>query len=190
MAVCSQPLAWRRHSCQPCSVRTASARASLALLLACGTAVRLLAGPWGGRLADRTGRPSIVLAGFAAASALVATGYAPARGLPLLLLVSVLHACGPGAPDADRRRAGTRLRQRQAGFSIWGGCVAPDRAAFIVATLASGQLVGQAGLGIIVWLNAGLLAAAAMLSLLVPNLVTEPRPTQPLPRKPVPSRRF
>ena len=143
----------------------------LGIVLASGTAVRLLAGPWGGRLADRTGRPSIVLAGFAAASALVATGYAPARGLPLLLLVSVLHAAvlAPLTPIADALALGSA--SAKPGFR-YGWVRGAGSAAFIVATLASGQLVGQAGLGIIVWLNAGLLAAAAMLSLLVPNIVT------------------
>ena len=64
----------------------------IGIVLAAGTAVRLLAGPLGGRLADKVQRPSLVLAGFAAASALVGAGYAPAHGLPLLMLVSMAHA--------------------------------------------------------------------------------------------------
>ncbi len=53
--------------------------------------IRLVSGPRGGRLADRVRRPSLALTGHAAAAALVATGYVPARGLLLLLLVSVVH---------------------------------------------------------------------------------------------------
>ena len=145
--------------------------ASLGLVLAAGTAIRLLAGPLGGRLADRSGRPSSVLAGFAAASAVVATVYAPARGLPLLLLVSVTHAAvlAPLTPIADALTLGSAHTKH--GFE-YGWVRGAGSAAFIVGTLASGQLVGWAGLGIIVWLNAGLLAAAAGSGWFVPNKVT------------------
>ena len=54
--------------------------AQVAMVLAAGTAIRLAAGPMGGRLADRTGRAALVLAGFTAAAAVVALGYGPARG--------------------------------------------------------------------------------------------------------------
>lgn len=42
-------------------------------------------------------------------------------------------------------------------------------AAFSVATLTSGQFVGQAELSSIIWLNAWVLAATTMLSLMVPE---------------------
>lgn len=42
-------------------------------------------------------------------------------------------------------------------------------AAFSVATLTSGQFVGQAELSSIIWLNAWVLATTTMLSLMVPN---------------------
>ena len=144
--------------------------AALGLVLAAGTAIRLLAGPLGGRAADRIGRPSSVLAYFAAASAVVATAYAPARGLLLLLLVSVSHAAvlAPLTPIADALTLGSARSEH--GFE-YGWVRGAGSAAFIVGTLASGQLVGWAGLGIIVWLNAGLLAAAAGLSWFVPNKV-------------------
>ena len=82
---------------------------AIGVVLAAGTAIRLLAGPFGGRLADRVRRPSLVLAGFTAAAALVAVGYAPARGLPLLLLVSVSHAAvlAPLTPVADALALGS-----------------------------------------------------------------------------------
>ena len=157
--------------------------AQLGIVLAGGTGVRLLAGPWGGRLADRTGRPSIVLAGFAAASALVALGYVPARGLGLLLAVSVAHAAvlAPLTPIADALALGSA--GAPPGFR-YGWVRGAGSAAFIVATLASGQLVGRAGLGIIVWLNAGLLAAAALLALLVPDRVAGTAAPQAAPSQP------
>ncbi len=94
---------------------------AIGVVLASGTAVRLLAGPSGGRLADWTGRPAWVLAGFIAAAAVIAMGYAPARGLPLLLLVSVAHAAvlAPVTPIADALALGSA--RRQAGFRLWLG---------------------------------------------------------------------
>jgi PPP family 3-phenylpropionic acid transporter len=143
---------------------------ALGIVLAAGTAIRLLAGPFGGRLADRSGRAPIVLTGFTAASAVVALGYVPARGLPLLLLVSVAHAAvlAPVTPIADALALGSANGQ---GRFQYGWVRAAGSAAFIGGTLLSGQLVGGFGLGVIVWLNAGLLAAAACCAWLVPNRV-------------------
>ena len=50
------------------------AASAIGIVLAAGTAIRLLAGPLGGRAADCAARPSRVLAGCAAASAVVAIG--------------------------------------------------------------------------------------------------------------------
>jgi PPP family 3-phenylpropionic acid transporter len=144
---------------------------AIGVVLASGTAIRLLAGPLGGQLADRTGQPVLVLSGFAAAAAVIALGYAPARGLPLLLLISVAHASvlAPLNPIADALALGSA--SAQPGFE-YGWVRAAGSAAFIVGTLVSGPLVEWNGLGIIVWLNAGLLAIAAGFALLVPNRIT------------------
>jgi PPP family 3-phenylpropionic acid transporter len=141
---------------------------AIGIVLAAGTAIRLLAGPLGGRLADRLHRPSLVLSGFAAASALVAMGYVPARGLPLLLLVSVAHAAvlAPLTPVADALALGSA--SSKPGFA-YGWVRGAGSAAFIAGVLLSGRLVESAGLGIIVWLNAGLLAVAALVALRVPD---------------------
>ncbi len=143
---------------------------ALGVVLAAGTAIRLLAGPLGGRLADRTGRAPAVLAGFTIAAAAVALGYVPARGLPLLLLVSVTHAAvlAPLTPVADALALGSS--QSRPGFE-YGWVRGAGSAAFIVGTLLSGQLVGVFGLGVVVWLNAGLLAVAAGLGWRLPNAV-------------------
>jgi PPP family 3-phenylpropionic acid transporter len=144
--------------------------AALGVVLAGGTAIRLVAGPLGGRLADGTGRPSTVLAAFGAVSALIATGYAVARGMPLLFLISIAHAAAlaPLTPVADALALGSA--GTKPGFN-YGWVRGTGSAAFIIATLASGYLVGRFGLGIIVWLNASLLAVAAGLSLLLPDRV-------------------
>jgi PPP family 3-phenylpropionic acid transporter len=147
---------------------------AIGVVLASGTAIRLLAGPIGGQLADRTGRPVLVLSGFAAAAAVIALGYAPARGLPLLLLISVTHASvlAPMTPIADALALGSASDKPGFGY---GWVRAAGSAAFIVGTLVSGRLVEWDGLGVIVWLNAGLLAVAACFAWLVPNRVTGAR---------------
>ena len=147
---------------------------AIGLVLAGGTAIRLLSGPLGGRLADRTGLPSVVLGGFTAASAVVALGYAPARGLPLLFAVSIAHAAvlAPLTPLADALALGSA--QLPPRFP-YGWVRAAGSGAFIVGTLVSGQMVGRSGIGIIVWLNAALLAVAAVLAPTLPNRVAGTR---------------
>ena len=141
---------------------------SLGVVLAAGTAIRLLTGSWGGALADRVRSPRLVLAGFTAASALVALLYVPARGLVPLLLVSVAHAAvlAPLTPVGDALALDAASGPR--GFS-YGWVRGGGSTAFIVGTLLSGQMVGWAGLGIVVWLNAALLGLAAAAAFLVPN---------------------
>src|ERR1700742_610205 len=81
----------------------------IGIVLAGGTAIRLLAGPLGGRIADRTGKPAAILIAYTAAAAAIGLGYLPAYGLPLLLLVSVAHASAlaPLTPIADALALGS-----------------------------------------------------------------------------------
>jgi PPP family 3-phenylpropionic acid transporter len=146
----------------------------IGIVLAGGTAIRLLAGPLGGQIADRTGRPPVILAAYTAAAAIIALGYAPARGLPLLLLVSVAHAAvlAPLTPIADALALGS---SRGKPAFEYGWVRAAGSAAFIAGTLASGQFVEWTGLGVIVWLNGGLLAVAACFAWRVPNRVAGAR---------------
>lgn len=120
----------------------------LGVVLAAGTAVRLISGPLGGRLADRTGRAPLVLTGFTAASAAVALVYEPARGMVALLLVSVAHATvlAPLTPVADALALGSA---EQGGFR-YGWVRGAGSAAFIAGTLLSGRLVDGSGLGVII----------------------------------------
>jgi PPP family 3-phenylpropionic acid transporter len=147
---------------------------AIGVVLASSTAIRLLAGPLGGQLADRTGRPVRVLTSFAVAASVVALGYAPARGFPLLLLISVAHATvlAPMVPIADALTLGSASEKPEFEY---GWVRAAGSAAFIVGTLVSGRLVEWNGLGIIVWLNAGLLAVAACFAWPLPNRVTGAR---------------
>jgi PPP family 3-phenylpropionic acid transporter len=140
----------------------------IGLVLAAGTAIRLFAGPLGGRLADGLGVPRLVLTSYAAASAVVAFGYLPAAGLWPLLLVSVAHAVvlAPIVPLADALAlaAGTLGRGFQYGWVRGAGS-----AAFLLGTLLTGQAVSRFGLVAIIWLNGALLAATALSSMAVPD---------------------
>ena len=138
------------------------------LVLGLGSAVRLATGPIGASLADRSSAPRAILAGGLAAAAIVALGYAPTRGLLPLAAVSIAHAAvlAPLTPVSDALSLGAA--QRPGGFE-YGWVRGAGSAAFILASVAAGQAVGWAGLGVIVWLNAGLLAVAAVAALRVTN---------------------
>ncbi len=140
----------------------------LSTVLAAGTAIRLLAGPLGGRLADRSGHAPRVLAGFAAAAALIALLYGPARGAVLLFAVGVAHAAvlAPLTPVADALALGSATAGR--GFA-YGWVRGAGSAAFIAGVLLSGQAVQRWGLDSAIWQNAALLACAAACAPLLPN---------------------
>jgi PPP family 3-phenylpropionic acid transporter len=141
---------------------------AIGLVLAAGTAVRLVAGPAGGRIADRLGTPRLVLATYAAAASGVAFCYLPAAGVLAFLLVSVVHAAAlaPLTPIADALTLGAVSDRLRYGWVRGAGS-----AAFIVGTLLSGQAVARLGLSAIIWLNGFLLGAAAWFAWLVPDLL-------------------
>ena len=153
---------------------------AIGVVLAAGTAVRLLAGPLGARLADRLAAPRLVLVGFVAAACGIAFLYLPAQGVWLLLLVSVAHASmlAPINPIADaltlRAAIGRPAAQaiddpiRPASMPDpetrrfeYGWVRGAGSAAFILGTLLSGPAVARFGLNAIIWLNGLLLGLAA-----------------------------
>ncbi len=147
---------------------------AIGLVLAAGTATRLLAGPLGGRLADGLGAPRLVLTGYAAAAALVAFGYLPASGLLPLLLVSVAHASvlAPIVPLSDAlalAASGAAGRGFQYGWVRGAGS-----AAFVLGTLAAGQAVAGFGLAAIIWLNGVLLSLATLCAARLPDRLHHP----------------
>src|SRR3984893_2191838 len=150
---------------------------AIALVLAAGSAVRLVAGPAAGRLADRLDAPKVILSLCSTAAALIALGYLPARGLWLLFAVGLFHsaALAPLAPLSDTLALGAAAAARSddamgRGFE-YGWVRGAGSAAFILGSMLSGQAVGHFGIATVVWLNAALLAAAAFAALLVPQLL-------------------
>jgi MFS family permease len=76
---------------------------TIALALAAGTAMRLMAAQAVARLADRLDAPKVILALCTTAAVLIGLGYLPAQGAWLLIAVGVLHsaALAPLPPLSD-----------------------------------------------------------------------------------------
>ncbi|MFL6971119.1 MAG: MFS transporter [Xanthobacteraceae bacterium] len=148
----------------------------IGILLAAGTGVRLLAGPAAGQIADRLAALRPVLSLCAAGAAMAALSYLPASGFWSLLLVSLLHAAAlaPTTTLADALALASSVRPRQ-GFE-YGWVRGSGSAAFIFGSILAGQAIGALGLAAILWLQAGLLAAAACCALLVPDAASRPLP--------------
>jgi MFS transporter, PPP family, 3-phenylpropionic acid transporter len=141
---------------------------AIGLVLAAGTAVRLFAGPAGGRLADRLRAPRSVLVAYLSAAACIAFGYLPAQGLLPLLLVSIIHAAtlAPLTPIADALTLDAASAGRRFEYGWVRGA---GSAAFILGTLLSGLTVARFGLPAIIWLNGTLLSLAAWCACKLPD---------------------
>lgn len=146
---------------------------AIGVLLAAGTAVRLIAGPLGGRLADRLGAPRLVLVSFAAAASCIAFLYLPAQGFWLLLLVGAAHASvlAPINPIADALALEAAMGAPPRPRFEYGWVRGAGSAAFILGTLLAGPAVGRFGLDAIIWLNGVLLGLAACCAHRLPDLL-------------------
>ncbi|MEO3474689.1 MFS transporter [Roseomonas sp. CAU 1739] len=135
-------------------------------VLATGAAVRLVAGPVGGRVADALGRPRAVMAGGALIAALAACLYGIAQDLPGLLAANLLMAMG----FASVVPLGDALALRAAREEGWdyGRVRALGSVAFIITAGAGGWLAERAGAGSVAWLLAGAMATAGLAALAVP----------------------
>jgi MFS transporter, PPP family, 3-phenylpropionic acid transporter len=140
----------------------------LGLVLAAGTAARLVTAPLAGRFGDLLEALRLVLAASAALAALVTLGYLPAQGFWMFLAVSMLHAAAlaPITVLADALALGAAPAKK---FE-YGWVRGAGSAAFIVATLLSGQVVDAMGLSAIVWMQASLLGIVMLVALRVPEL--------------------
>jgi PPP family 3-phenylpropionic acid transporter len=137
----------------------------VAAVLACGSAVRLVAGPAGGRLADALGAPRGVLALAALFALLSACGLWLAAGFLAMLLANAALSVGmaPVMPLTDALAVNAARRE---GFD-YGRVRAAGSVAFIAAALLAGLAVEwfgmEAALGLIVLgLAASTLAALAL----------------------------
>jgi PPP family 3-phenylpropionic acid transporter len=139
----------------------------ISVVLASGTAIRLIAGPSGGRFADRSGEPRLVLVALLIAASFIGLGYVPAITLSLLLLVSVLQASAIASvnPIADA----LALRAASVNGFEYGWVRGTGSAAFIIGTVLSGLAIGRYGPSVIIWFAAALLFVAALVALRLPS---------------------
>ena len=142
----------------------------IGILFGVGTAVRLIAGPLVGRIADVTQALRAVLAICALLAAIVALGLLSAPVFAPLVLTSLFHAAAlaPTTTLADALALGAaQPRHARPGFE-YGWVRGTGSAVFVVGTLISGQVVDSRGLAAIIVLQAALLVAASGAATLVP----------------------
>lgn len=140
----------------------------LGLLLAMGTAARLVSGPITGGIADRFDARVRTLAICIGLSALFVLGLLRADGFLLLLGVSLAQAAvlAPVTTLADAlaSRHGAKAAGPGNGGFEYGWVRGAVSAAFVVGTLIAGQVVSVTGLASAVLLHSGLLLAAALVT--------------------------
>ena len=149
----------------------------LGLVLAAGTALRLISAPFAGRLGDMLQALRAVLVVCTALAGCVTLGYLPAYGFWAFLVLSLLHAAAlaPVTILADALALGAASPPSGSGRKRfeYGWVRGTGSAAFIAGTLLSGQAVSALGLQVIIWLQAMLLGTAALCATLVPELIRE-----------------
>jgi MFS transporter, PPP family, 3-phenylpropionic acid transporter len=143
----------------------------LGILFAAGTAIRLVSGPLGGRLADLTQARRAVLAACQLLAALVAIGLLSAPSFTPLFLTGLLHAAAlaPTTALADALALGAAQPRNAHPRFEYGWIRGIGSAAFVIGTLLSGQVVDSWGLTSIIVFQAALLVAAAGAATLVPT---------------------
>ncbi len=142
----------------------------LGFVLSAATALRLVCGPIGGRLADRLRAFRAELAVCAILAASAALLYLAAHGFWTVMAISLLQAAAlaPLVPLADALSlAHARPQKSAAGFE-YGWVRGAGSAAFIAGTLLAGHAVDGYGLSAIIWLSATALLATPIAASFVP----------------------
>jgi PPP family 3-phenylpropionic acid transporter len=142
----------------------------IGILLGLGTMVRLIAAPVAGRIADILSALRAVLATCAAFAALLSTALVAANGFLALTIVHMAHAAmlAPITTLADAI-AVNAARSPPRGFE-YGWVRGSGSAAFIIGTLAAGQILGVLALSAIAWAQAILLTGVVFSTARLPRL--------------------
>ena len=143
----------------------------LGILLGLATMMRLIAGPLVGRLADMLGALRATLATCAAVAACMGTALLAAEGFWSLLLIEMGHAAAlaPVTTLSDALALNAARPHAARGFE-YGWVRGSGSVAFIMGTLATGELLSSVAISAVVWMHALLLSAAVIASMLVPAM--------------------
>ncbi|HEX4172614.1 MAG TPA: MFS transporter [Acetobacteraceae bacterium] len=149
----------------------------ISIVLAAGTAMRVLAGPALGHAADRWRAHTLTLSGCAIAAAIAGLGYVTLTGLDLLLIVALVQAASlaPVVPISDAL-ATTAARESETGPGRrfdYGWLRAAGSASFIAGTVLSGWSPHRESLTSIIWLSGALLIAGGGAALLLPGIARQ-----------------
>ena len=150
----------------------------IGLALAAGTVVRLAAAPVAGHLADRFDAARAILGLAAAAAGLISFAYLAGSGFWPMLAVGMAHSVVIAvlAPLADALALTAAERERS--FS-YGWVRGAGSAAFVLGTLAAGQLVASTSLGSVIVASGLSFLAMAAAATRVPD--TPPRREETMP---------
>ncbi|WP_419896333.1 MFS transporter [Roseomonas sp. USHLN139] len=141
----------------------------IALALALGSGVRLVAGPAAGRWADSLSDPRLLLGLMALVAAAAASGFLVVAGFLGFLAAQLLlnAASAPLVPLSDT----LCLAAARDGRFDYGPVRAGGSVAYILAAILAGWLVGRSGYGIVPWLIAALMLASLLAAMLLPRPV-------------------
>jgi MFS transporter, PPP family, 3-phenylpropionic acid transporter len=137
----------------------------LGILFGLGMMMRLVAGPVIGRFADMLGALRAMLAACAALAACMATGLLAVDGFWLLAIIEMGHAAmlAPVTTLADALALNAAKPRAARGFE-YGWVRGSGSAAFIMGTLAAGQVLSSVELSDLVWMHALLLMGVVLSS--------------------------
>jgi MFS transporter, PPP family, 3-phenylpropionic acid transporter len=158
----------------------------IGIVLAASTAIRVLAGPAVGNVADRLRRHTLTLCACSFVAAITGLGYVTIRGYSGLLLVALVQAAmlAPIVPISDAL-ATTAARRSESGAGRrfeYGWLRAAGSAAFIAGTMLSGWTASGDGLASIVWFSGALLGLGGAAGLLLPAIPSPRVPSGSFPR--------
>jgi PPP family 3-phenylpropionic acid transporter len=144
----------------------------IGILLGLGTTVRLIAGPLTGRIADVLGALRATLAACAGFAALFSPALLAVDGFLALTVVHIAHAAvlAPITTLADALAINAARGPRN-GFE-YGWVRGSASAAFIVGTLAAGQIISAVDLVAIAWTPTVLLAGVVLSAAWLPRVDT------------------
>lgn len=150
----------------------------IGVILAAAMSMRLVAGPLIGALADLLGSLRLVLATCTAVAAGAAVALLSSDSFSQLLLLALVQAAAlaPTTSIADALTVNTAKPQIGTRPFEYGWIRGSASMAFVLGTLAVGQLISRTDLTPIVWLNAFLLVVAAGVTALTPKITSRTAP--------------